>query len=110
MKKPFVYKKVKAVSRVVSGEKIQPEDEGNWSSQSFYIYLEGKGTIYFKGSIRTSKRGPKFKHPQETPEENMEALKKEVDRLRDCLEEKERQIYLLKQKLEPRKNEIGSFF
>jgi len=55
MKKPFVYKKVKAISRVVSGEKIQPEDEGNWSSQSFYIYLEGKGTIYFKGNIRTTK-------------------------------------------------------
>lgn len=33
------------------------------------------------------KRGSKFKHPQKAPEENMENLRGEIDRLKDCLEE-----------------------
>jgi len=50
-----VERKIQAVSRVASGEKVQPvaKDVGV-GSQDFYIHLERKGAICFGRSIRTS--------------------------------------------------------
>jgi len=42
-------------------------------------------------ALEPRKRGPKFKHPQKTPEEN---LREKIDRLKDYLEEKEKDILL----------------
>lgn len=53
-------------------------------------------------ALEPRKRGPKFKHPQKTPEEN---LREEIDTLMDYLEEKEKQIHLLREKLEPQKDD-----
>jgi len=56
-------------------------------------------------ALELRKRGPKFKHPKKTPEENIEALRGEIDTLMDYLEEKEKQIHLLREKLEPQKDD-----
>jgi len=53
-------------------------------------------------ALEAHKRGPKFKHPQKTSEEN---LREEIDKLKGCLEEKEKQIHLLREKLEPQKDD-----
>lgn len=55
--------------------------------------------------LEPRKRGPKFKHPKETPEED---LREEIDTLMDYLEEKEKQIHLLREKLEPQKDDLRS--
>mgnify|MGYP001049405621 CR=1 FL=1 len=99
-----VEKKIEAVSKVVSGEKIQPvAKEIGVHRSSIYIWKE-RALSALEEALEPHKRGPKFKHPQKTPEKIMEGLKGEINRLRDCLEEKERQIYLLKHRLEPQKD------
>lgn len=54
-------------------------------------------------ALEPNKGGSKFKYPQRAPEENMEDLKEEIDRLRDCLEENPN--LSAKRELEPRKND-----
>ncbi len=93
-----VEKKIEAVSRVISGNKIQPvAREIGVHRSSVYTWRE-RALNALEQALEPRKRGPKFKHPQKTPERN---LREEIDKLKACLKEKERQIYLLKQKLEP---------
>lgn len=103
-----VEKKIEAVSRVVSGGKIQPvAREIGVHRSSVYIWKE-RALSALEEALEPRKRGPKFKHPQKRPDKNMEDLRGEIDKLKGCLEEKERQIYLLKQKLEPQKDDLRS--
>ena len=87
-----VERKIQAVSRVVSGEKVQPvaKDVGVHRT-SIYIWKE-RALSALEEALEPHKRGPKFKHYQKTSEENLR-------------EEKERQIHLLKQKIEPQKDD-----
>lgn len=91
-----VEKKIEAVSRVIAGEKIQPvAREIGVHRASVYVWKERALSALGK-ALEPRKRGPKFKHPQKTPEKN---LREEIDRLKDYLEEKEKQIHLLREKL-----------
>jgi len=56
--------------------------------------------------LEPHKRGPKFKHSQKAPDKNIENLRGEADRLKDYLEEKERQIHLPREKFEPQKDDL----
>ena len=61
--------------------------------------------VALEQALGPRKRGPKFKHPPKTPEEKIRNLREEINSLKACLKEKERQIYLLKEKLEsPKQN------
>jgi len=100
-----VEKKIEAAFRVVSGNKIQPvAREIAVHRSSIYIWKE-RALSALEEALEPRKRGPKFKRLQKTPEENIRNLREEIDKLRGYLEEKEGQIYLLKQKLEPRKDD-----
>lgn len=98
-----VEKKIEAVSRVISGEKIQPVAREIGVHRAS-VYTWRKRTLSALGkALEPRKRGPKFKHPQKTPEEN---LREEIDTLMGYLEEKEKQIHLLREKLEPQKDDL----
>ena len=89
----------------MSGEKIQPvAREVGIHRASVYTWRE-RALVSLEKALESHKRGPKFKHPQKTSEENLETLREEIDKLKSYLEEKGKQIYLLKQKLEPQKDD-----
>ena len=74
----------------MSGEKIQPVDrEIGIHRASIYIWRE-RALSTLEEALEPYKRGPKFKHPQQTAEEK---LREELDKLRACLEERDRQIH-----------------
>jgi len=79
-------KKIEVVSRVVSGNKVQPvAREIGVHRSSVYVWKERALSALGK-ALEAHKREPKFKHPQKTSEEN---LREEIDTLMDYLEEKE---------------------
>jgi len=61
--------------------------------------------IWKEKALEPHKRGPKFKRLQKTPEEKIRNLREEMERLRGYLEEKEKQIHLLREKLEPQRDD-----
>ena len=97
-----IEKKIQAVSRVVVGEKVQPvaRDIGVHRA-SIYIWKE-RALSALEEALEPYKRGPKFKHPQKTLEEK---LRKELDKLKGYLEERDRQIHWLINRQEPQKND-----
>jgi transposase-like protein len=99
-----VGKKIEVVSKVLSGKKTQPvAREAGVHRTSVYIWKK-KALLALEETLEPRKRGPKFKRLQKTPEEKIRNLREEIKRLRGYLEEKERQIHLLKEKLEPQKD------
>ena len=75
-----------------SGRESTASSKRYWSSQSFYIHLEGKSAVCIRRSFKPYKRGSKFKHLQKTLEEK---LREELDKLKGYLEERDRQIHWL---------------
>ncbi len=101
----LVEKKIEALSRVVSGKKILPvAREIGVHRISIYIWKQ-RALAALERALQSHKRGPKFKRLQKTPKEKIRNPREEMERLRGYLEEKERQIYLLKQKLEPQRDD-----
>ena len=96
---------MKLYLKVVSGQKIQPVARKIGVHRvSIYIWRE-RAIASLEEALEPHKRGPKFKHPQKNLKENIEALREKINKLKGYLEEKERQIYALKQKLEPQKDD-----
>ena len=64
-----VQKKIEAISRVIAGKKVQPvAREVGVHRTSIYIWKE-RALSALEEALEPRKRGPRFKHPQENPEE-----------------------------------------
>jgi len=92
---------------VVAGEKVQPVARKVGVHRTFIYIWKERALSALEEALEPHKRGPKFKHPQKNleealephkrgpkfkhPQKNLEEkLKEEVDKLKACLEEREK--------------------
>jgi len=99
-----VERKIEVICRVVKGEKIQlVAREAGVDRTSVYLWKE-RALSALREALEPRKRGPKFK--KSLKDREIEKLKKKVDKIENCLEEKEERKDKLKEKLNSPKKEV----
>ena len=102
-----VKEKILIVSKVIAGGKIQPVAKKHRVSRpSVYTWTQRALDILAE-ALKPKKRGPKFIRPNLDAQDKMiKEQKMEIERLKDIIGEKEKQINDLKKKIGLKKNSI----
>jgi len=102
-----IKEKILIVSKVITGEKIQPVAKKHGVSRpSIYAWTK-KALDTLEQTLKLGKRGPKFKKERvDVKDKAIEEQKEKIEELNNIISEKEKQIKNLKGKINLQKNSL----